>query len=62
MADEPSPRAIWNVKVLLNFLLFFIYVGFLLAGVIKGALTYEQAMQYLGTTALGGGMTWMAMK
>ena len=60
MADEPTPRAQWNVKVFVNLGLL-VAAGALIAyGLIDGQLTAKDALSYVAAAAFGGGVTWLA--
>ena len=61
MADEPSNRAQWNVKVAINLMVLVAYLSLLAIGVMRESLTITEALSLLGSTALGGGIGW-AMK
>ena len=58
--DAPSPRTIWNVKVLINLLVLLAYFMLLGFGVFNGSLTVTDALGLLGSTALGGGLGWLS--
>ena len=60
MADEPSARAIWNMRMMVNLLVLLLYAGLLLVGVLHDSLTVKEALALLGSTALGGGIGWFA--
>lgn len=62
MADEPSPRAQWNVKIFINLGLL-VAAGALIAyGLIEGQLNVKEALSYVASAAFGGGVTWLAVK
>lgn len=58
--SEPSARAIWNVRILVNLLVLAAYFALLGFGVAKDALTVTEALSLIGSTALGGGVGWMS--
>lgn len=59
MTEEPSPRAQWNVKIIINFFLL-IAAGALIAyGLIDSQLTVQDALSYVAATALGRGISWL---
>lgn len=60
MADEPSARAIWNMRMLVNLLILLLYAGLLLVGIQHDSLTVKEALALLGSTALGGGIGWFS--
>lgn len=60
MADEPTPRAQWNVKVLVNLGMLALACWLIVHGVNTGALTVEQALTHVGAAAFGGGVVWLA--
>lgn len=43
MADEPTPRAQWNVRIALAFLVFGFAIGLTVWGLASGALEWKDA-------------------
>lgn len=60
MADAPSERAIWNMRMAVNLLVLLLYAGLLLVGIMHDSLTVKEALALLGSTALGGGIGWFS--
>lgn len=60
MANEPSARAQWNVKILVNLGLL-VAAGCLIAyGLVSDQLTVKDALSYVASAAFGGGIAWLA--
>lgn len=60
MADQPSARAQWNMRMFSNLLVLLIYCGLLMVGILHDSLTVKEALALLGSTALGGGIGWFS--
>jgi hypothetical protein len=60
MSDEPSARAQWNMRMLVNLIVLVAYLGLLALGVVRESLTIADALALLGSTALGGGIGWFS--
>lgn len=62
MADEPSPRAQWNVKVFINLGLLSAVAGLIIYGLATGQVTVKEILPNLMSAVFGGGITWLALK
>ena len=60
MADEPSARAQWNIKTLINLVMLLGASGLLAYGVTSGQMSVQEALSYIAAAAFGGGVTWLA--
>lgn len=60
MADEPSARAQWNVKVFINLAMLVGAAGIIAYGLAVGQLTVQEALSHVAAAAFGGGVTWLA--
>lgn len=60
MSDTPSERAVWNMRMGVNLLVLLAYFALLAWGVAQGALSVTDALALIGSTALGGGIGWLA--
>lgn len=58
--SEPSARAVWNMRMLVNLVVLVAYLCLLAVGVAKETLSITDALALLGSTALGGGIGWLA--
>lgn len=62
MADEPSTRAQWNVKVFINLGLLSAVAGLVIYGLATGQVTVKEILPNLMAAVFGGGITWLALK
>jgi hypothetical protein len=60
MADEPSGRALWNVKVGINFMLLIAAGALMWYGVTHDQLSVKEALQMVGGAVFGGGLAWLS--
>lgn len=58
MADEPTPRAQWNLMMFLNLGLLGAAIGVLVYGLVTKQMTAQEALGYVGIAAFGKGITW----
>lgn len=62
MADEPSARAVWNVRAFVGFTILAFSITLTCWGLAIGALTWQEAaLPWIGA-GIGSGATWFAAK